>query len=72
MAKLHRQKSKTTRQSPVNLTRLSVEDVAKIFKASGYRTCTAAAIAADLAAGAPAEDGKLNFMHYAAWLVKNP
>ena len=49
--------------TPLNLTKLSLEDAAKALQTSS------AAIRAHIARGAPiSDDGVINLVHYAAWL----
>lgn len=53
---------------PISLT---IEDLARVLKASGSTRATVEILRADLDAGAPANvDGTVNLVHYAAWLVK--
>ena len=57
--------------SPLDPTRLSVQQAAKLLSAAAKIRMPAEQIAADLDAGAPRNpDGTINLMHYAAWLVK--
>ncbi len=60
-------------QSPlqVNPTSLSVEDISRLLSAAGGRRITPEQIQADIGAGAPVgRDGRVNLVHYAAWLVR--
>lgn len=51
--------------------RLPVADAARFLSRLGREVITAAMIQQDLDAGAPAnDDGTLNLLRYAAWLVK--
>jgi hypothetical protein len=54
----------------LNPNALSVSDAARLLTKAGGQTVTEEMIRADLAAGAPATDGAVNLVHYAAWLVK--
>lgn len=57
--------------APIDPNRLTVEQTAKLLSAAYRQRLPAEQIAADLAAGAPTnDDGTLNLVHYAAWLVK--
>jgi hypothetical protein len=50
---------------------LTVADAARLLSAAGGQPIGAAAIEADVAAGAPTNpDGTLNLVHYAAWLAQ--
>jgi hypothetical protein len=50
---------------------LSLEDVARILTASGWKPVTVDMIRDDIDDGAPTNaDGTINLIHYAAWLVK--
>jgi hypothetical protein len=49
---------------------LTPEKMAELLQASGAEHVTAAAVQADIAAGAPTNaDGTLNLIAYTAWLV---
>ena len=55
----------------LNPTALSVVDAARLLSAAGGQRVTAETIQADIDAGAPTnDDGTINLVHYAAWLVK--
>ncbi len=54
----------------LNPNALSVADTARLLTKAGGQPVTEDMIRADLAAGAPAQDGTVNLVHYAAWLVK--
>ncbi len=57
--------------SGVDPLALSVEEVARLLSAGGGRKVTAAQVQADLDSGAPRRpDGKVNLVHYAAWLAR--
>lgn len=50
---------------------VTVAELARLLSAAGGEQITAKMIRRDLAAGAPVtESGKVNLLHYAAWLVK--
>lgn len=58
-------------QPTVNPMALSVEEVSRLLSAAGGKRITAEQVQADLDAGAPVgPDGKINLVHYAAWLVR--
>ena len=55
----------------LKLTALPTEMLVRILKQAGSRLITEESIAEDTAAGAPQnEDGTINLIEYAAWLVK--
>ena len=55
----------------LNPTALALADAARVLSAASGATVDAAALEADVAAGAPVNaDGTLNLVHYAAWLVR--
>lgn len=55
----------------VNPAALTVEQLAKLLSAAGGRRVEAETIRRHIAAGAPtAADGRINLVHYAAWLVR--
>ncbi|MEI8197727.1 MAG: hypothetical protein WCI73_17675 [Phycisphaerae bacterium] len=55
----------------VNPLALSVEEVARMLSAAGGRRITPEQVQADIEAGAPVgADGRINLVHYAAWLVR--
>ena len=55
----------------LKLTALPIEMLVRILKQAGSRLITEESIAEDIAAGAPQnEDGTVNLIEYAAWLVK--
>lgn len=50
---------------------LTAAELARLLRTVGGQRVTAKMIRADLAAGAPVNpDGKINLLHYAAWLAK--
>lgn len=50
---------------------LALVDAARVLSATSGVPIDAAALEADVAAGAPVNaDGTLNLVHYAAWLVR--
>lgn len=56
---------------PINPTALSLPDTARLLARVGAPSITEAMLRADVAAGAPTnDDGTINLVHYAAWLVK--
>ena len=62
-------------QSPVPATvnplALTVEETARMLAAGGGRRVTPEQVQADIDAGAPVgRDGRINLVHYAAWLVR--
>ena len=55
----------------LKLTALQPEMLVSILKGAGSRLITAELLAADFAAGAPRnEDGTVNLVEFAAWIVK--
>jgi len=46
------------------------EELAVLLKSAGATRVSAAKIRADIKAGAPATEGRLRLVDYAAWLVK--
>lgn len=55
----------------VNPTSLSVGDMARLLSAAGGRKITDQEVQADIDAGAPVgPGGRMNLVHYAAWLVR--
>ena len=57
--------------APLDPTRLTMEQAAKLLSAATKVRVPVEQIATDLEAGAPQNsDGTINLMHYAAWLVK--
>ena len=55
----------------VNPLSLSVEEAARMLSAVGGKRITPEQIQADIDAGAPiGVDGRINLVHYAAWLVR--
>jgi len=58
--------------SPLDPNRLAVEQAAQVLSAAGGRRLSAETIEADIAAGAPTnENGTINLVMYAAWLLKD-
>jgi hypothetical protein len=56
--------------NPVDPTRLSVEQAARLLTNAYRQQVPAAHIEADIADGAPTNtDGSINLVHYAAWLL---
>ena len=60
-----------TSAQQVNPTSLSLEDISRLLSAAGAKKVTVEEIQADVDAGAPVgRDGRINLVHYAAWLVR--
>lgn len=58
-------------QPAVNPMALSVEQVSRLLSAAGGKRVTVQQVQADLDAGAPVgPDGRINLVHYTAWLVR--
>jgi len=58
-------------QGQMNPTSLGVEEMAKLLSAAGQKRITPEQVKADIDAGAPVGgDGRMNLVHYAAWLVR--
>ena len=58
-------------ENSLKLTALQPEMLVNILKQAGSRQISAEKLAADFAAGAPKnEDGTVNLVEFAAWLVK--
>jgi hypothetical protein len=58
-------------QTAVNPGSLSIEDMSRLLSAGGGRKVTPEQIQADIDAGAPVgRDGRMNLVHYTAWLVR--
>lgn len=52
-------------------TRLSIADAARLLARVGGRRLDESAIRTDVECGAPTnEDGTINLVHYASWLVR--
>ena len=57
--------------SQVNPLSLTVAEVARLLSAVGGRRVTEEQVQADVEAGAPVGvDGRMNLVHYAAWLLR--
>jgi hypothetical protein len=57
--------------SAVNPASLSIEDMARLLSAAGGRRVTPEQVQTDVDAGAPVSPGgRLNLVHYTAWLVR--
>ena len=55
----------------VNPLSLGVADVARMLSGAGGKKVTPEQVQADLDAGAPVgKDGRINLVHYAAWLTR--
>ena len=58
-------------QPAVNPASLSIEDMSRLLSAAGGRKVTPEQVQADIDAGAPVgAGGRMNLVHYAAWLVR--
>ena len=62
-------------QSPVPATvnplALTIDETARMLSAGGGKRVTPEQVQADIDAGAPVgRDGRINLVHYAAWLVR--
>jgi hypothetical protein len=56
---------------PLNPQALSLEDVARILTASGWKPVTVDMVRDDIDDGAPVNpDGTINLVQYAAWIVR--
>ena len=56
---------------PVRLTALPKEGVVRLLKQAGSTLAAEVALEADIAAGAPVnDDGTMNLLEYAAWLLR--
>ena len=61
----------STPQPAVNPASLSIEDMSRLLSAAGGRKVTPEQVQADIDAGAPVgAGGRMNLVHYAAWLVR--
>jgi hypothetical protein len=55
----------------VNPLSLSVEELARMLSGAGGRKVTPEQVQADIDAGAPVgPGGRINLVHYAAWLIR--
>ncbi len=55
----------------VNPLSLSIDETARMLSAGGQKRVTAEQVQADIDAGAPVgRDGRINLIHYAAWLIR--
>lgn len=55
----------------VNPASLSIEDMSRLLSGAGGRKITPEQVQADVDAGAPVGgDGRMNLIHYTAWLVR--
>jgi hypothetical protein len=55
----------------IKVTALSLADLAKLLSKSAGRTISPETLRRDVDAGAPVnQDGTINLVHYAAWMVK--
>ena len=54
-----------------NPASLTVDDLARLLSAGGGKKVTREQVQADIDAGAPVgRDGRMNLVHYAAWLAR--
>jgi hypothetical protein len=61
----------TSVHSGIDPQALTLEETARLLSAAGGKKITAAQIQADVDAGAPQRpDGRMNLVHYAAWLAR--
>jgi hypothetical protein len=61
----------TSVQGGVNPLSLTVEELARLLSAAGGRKVGPEQVQADIDAGAPAlPGGRVNLVHYAAWLMR--
>lgn len=61
----------TPAPATVNPVALTVEETARMLSAGGGRRVTVEQVQADIDAGAPVgRDGRINLVHYAAWLLR--
>ena len=66
-----REKTAANSAPGLRLTALTVEDAALLLSKGAGRPVTPDMLREDIDAGAPTNaDGRLNLVHYAAWLVK--
>ena len=65
------QKDTQMSEKTPSITALTVAQAAKVLSAAGGRRITEEMLRADIEAGAPVNpDGRLNLVHYTAWLVR--
>ncbi len=58
-------------ETATKLTSLTITQTAKVLSTAGSRRITEEMLRADIDAGAPVNpDGRINLIHYAAWLVR--
>ena len=58
-------------QPAVNPASLSIEDMSRLLSAGGGKKVTPEEVQADIDAGAPVgPGGRLNLVHYTAWLIR--
>jgi hypothetical protein len=64
-------RGESTTPVAVNPLSLSIDETARMLSAAGGKRITPAQIQADIDAGAPvASGGRINLVHYVAWLIK--
>lgn len=60
-----------TPSTPLNPMALTIEDAARMLSAAGGKTVSIDMVRKDIEAGAPVgPDGRINLVHYSAWLMK--
>ncbi len=65
------QKTSDSLHSAMNPLRLQLVDAARVLSAASGQAITAEMLEQDVVLGAPTnQDGTLNLVHFAAWLVK--
>ena len=58
-------------KEPLKITAIDQDKLIEILRKSGSREMSPEALTADIAAGSPVnEDGTINMIEYAAWLIK--
>lgn len=58
-------------KKPASPTALTIEELARLLSAAGGKTITPEMLRQDIEAGAPVgKDGRINLVHYTAWLAK--
>lgn len=62
--------SRSKKNARIDPAALSIEQLAELLTRAGGREITPAMIAADMRAGAPQHDGRLNLVEYTAWLAR--
>ena len=58
-------------KEPLKITAIDQDKLIEILRKSGSRETSPEALTTDIAAGSPVnEDGTINMIEYAAWLIK--